>query len=393
MASPIKRRVLASLDANSIVTTAPPLSLSGKPAISGNCKLPLSTPSSAVARKRTLHEILLHEEPAVSDTSVKKPCVGGNSATSTTQPRIATVPTNTARPSSSPKLASIDLSVMVNASQASNLTGPDAETPRVANASGKLTREQSRQRAEILKLRLGLARYKVRTGQIDVPLEHLRIVPSAYDSQRQQQQQRTLPPKLQERSKGECVEHQQKRTDASASARTIQHSLVPQHRYLSCPTSPSAGGAPSSQGRGRDRAQDNVSATSGSDREVENENDGDQLDSRPLPQQPPHRLDAVDVIEDSDVSNDASGRTRDNGDSDGGDEEETEDEGDLLQLPQIRRRLSPLKRTPGGKRTLFSTPRGNRHLAEDGNGGHLDRLTSSAMRGSAVNGLLSLARS
>lgn len=135
-----------------------------------------------------------------------------------------------------------------------------------------------------------------------------------------------------------------------------------------------------------------MSATSGSDREAENEDDGNQLDSRSLPQQPRNQLDVVDVIEDSDVSNDTSGRKRDNGDSGCHEEEETEDESDLLQLPQIRR-LPPLKRTPGGSRTLFSTPRGNRHLTDDGNGGHLDRLTSSAMRGTAVNGLLSLARS
>ena len=38
-----------------------------------------------------------------------------------------------------------------------------------------LTREQARRRAEVLRLRLGLAGYKVRTGQQDVPLERLQV--------------------------------------------------------------------------------------------------------------------------------------------------------------------------------------------------------------------------
>ncbi|KAK8061178.1 hypothetical protein PG997_015399 [Apiospora hydei] len=44
-------------------------------------------------------------------------------------------------------------------------------------ALSSMTREQARQKAEILRLRLGLARYKVRTGQTDVPLERLQRRP------------------------------------------------------------------------------------------------------------------------------------------------------------------------------------------------------------------------
>lgn len=46
-----------------------------------------------------------------------------------------------------------------------------------SRALSSLTREQARQKAEILRLRLGLARYKVRTGQTDVPLERLQRRP------------------------------------------------------------------------------------------------------------------------------------------------------------------------------------------------------------------------
>ncbi|KAG7138482.1 hypothetical protein HYQ46_008321 [Verticillium longisporum] len=40
-----------------------------------------------------------------------------------------------------------------------------------------LTREQAREKAQILRLRLGLANYKLRTGQADVPLERLQRRP------------------------------------------------------------------------------------------------------------------------------------------------------------------------------------------------------------------------
>ncbi|KAK7917964.1 hypothetical protein PG985_009838 [Apiospora marii] len=46
-----------------------------------------------------------------------------------------------------------------------------------SRALSSLTREEARQKAEILRLRLGLARYKVRTGQTDVPLERLQRRP------------------------------------------------------------------------------------------------------------------------------------------------------------------------------------------------------------------------
>ncbi|KAK3989509.1 hypothetical protein QBC44DRAFT_396018 [Cladorrhinum sp. PSN332] len=45
--------------------------------------------------------------------------------------------------------------------------------PPPSSSRSRLTREQARQKVETLRLRLGLANYKVRTGQTDVPLEQL----------------------------------------------------------------------------------------------------------------------------------------------------------------------------------------------------------------------------
>ncbi|CAK7243943.1 MAG: hypothetical protein STHCBS139747_005476 [Sporothrix thermara] len=435
MASPAKRRVLAPLDANTTMAAASPLSPVGKQASSESSRrLPLSPPSSAIAKKRTLAETSLGEE-AIKDVTItpKKQCFGNSVTPSTTAtttsralPLVSSVPTPSVaaaiafpRPSLSPATSSVfDVSAMVDTSQATNITEPDAEAPRAAAAAAAqaprtLTREQSRQRAEILKLRLGLARYKVRTGQVDVPLEHLRVVPSASALQRRQQQQqqqqqqpRTVLPVSREWSAGEWVRQQQEQTHAVAAAQPRQQPPLPQRWALWGPASSSAGGAPNDQGRN----QGGVSAASSNageeeeeeeekegeenkeEKTGENEDDGDELDSRPLPQQPRHHLDAVDVIEDSDVSDhDGPRRPADEEDEDE-DEEEEEEDGDLPQLPQIRR-LSPTKKSTGTRYNPLATPRGNRLLVEDGNGSYLDGLTSSAMRGSAVNGLLSLARS
>ena len=447
------------------MAAASPLSPVGKQASSESSRrLPLSPPSSAIAKKRTLAETSLGEE-AIKDVTItpKKQCFGNSVTPSTTAtttsralPLVSSVPTPSVaaaiafpRPSLSPATSSVfDVSAMVDTSQATNITEPDAEAPRAAAAAAAqaprtLTREQSRQvrcslenefspekiiketsltsvfflfdlqRAEILKLRLGLARYKVRTGQVDVPLEHLRVVPSASALQRRQQQQqqqqqqpRTVLPVSREWSAGEWVRQQQEQTHAVAAAQPRQQPPLPQRWALWGPASSSAGGAPNDQGRN----QGGVSAASSNageeeeeeeekegeenkeEKTGENEDDGDELDSRPLPQQPRHHLDAVDVIEDSDVSDhDGPRRPADEEDEDE-DEEEEEEDGDLPQLPQIRR-LSPTKKSTGTRYNPLATPRGNRLLVEDGNGSYLDGLTSSAMRGSAVNGLLSLARS
>ena len=100
-------------------------------------------------------------------------------------------------------------------------------------------------------------------------------------------------------------------------------------------------------------------------------------DDDDLPQQPRRQMDAVDLVEDSDASPPIVD-----------DDREDKDDDDLPRLPQIRQAgaqpgLPMSKPMP----RLLTTPRGNRQLIEPTN------ITSSAMRGSAVSGLLSLARS
>lgn len=217
---------------------------------------------------------------------------------------------------------------------------------------------------------------------MDVPLERLRVVPAATLQRQQQQQQQPLSQLSRQWSAGEWVRQQQEQGHAGVSSSQPRHQPpLPQRWALWGPASSSTGGAPAS--RGRDQII-GASQTSSSSDEEDDEDDGDVIDSRPLPQQPRHQLDTVDVIEDSDVS----AHEED-------DEDDEEYDGDLPQLPQIRR-LSPTKKSTSSgnsRHNLLTTPRGNRLLVDDGNGSHMDGLTSSAMRGSAVNGLLSLARS
>ncbi|KAK4038467.1 hypothetical protein C8A01DRAFT_37592 [Parachaetomium inaequale] len=87
--------------------------------------------------------------------------------------------------SASPDTPSVFDNSAVDNSQVTILTEPDVTGPAPApvaaaapplpapRARPTLTREQAREKAEILRLRLGLASYKVRTGQTDVPLDRL----------------------------------------------------------------------------------------------------------------------------------------------------------------------------------------------------------------------------
>ncbi|KAI8960193.1 hypothetical protein F5Y11DRAFT_330781 [Daldinia sp. FL1419] len=69
----------------------------------------------------------------------------------------------------------------IDITQETVITEPDAEVATIAlptppaptRRRSTMTREEARQKAETLRLRLGLASYKVRTGQTDVSLEQL----------------------------------------------------------------------------------------------------------------------------------------------------------------------------------------------------------------------------
>lgn len=81
--------------------------------------------------------------------------------------------------SASPEPSSIFDSSAIDTSQVTCTTEPDADAlvqspPRLSHRP-TITREEARQKAETLRLRLGLAGYKLRTGQVDVPLERLQV--------------------------------------------------------------------------------------------------------------------------------------------------------------------------------------------------------------------------
>ncbi|CAL3965127.1 unnamed protein product [Diplocarpon coronariae] len=80
-----------------------------------------------------------------------------------------------ASPMSSVSQNNVDL----NDSQNTTITVPDDPPPMQASP---LTREQLRQRASEIKLRLSLASYKVRTNQIDIPISRLEIRSSTTSS-------------------------------------------------------------------------------------------------------------------------------------------------------------------------------------------------------------------
>ncbi|PNY29594.1 Uncharacterized protein TCAP_00491 [Tolypocladium capitatum] len=85
------------------------------------------------------------------------------------------------RPSRSPSPDSVSLFDTSagdgDVSSATAATEPDVVAAVVRPPRGSMTREQAREKAEILRLRLGLASYKLRTGQTAVPLADLQPRP------------------------------------------------------------------------------------------------------------------------------------------------------------------------------------------------------------------------
>ncbi|KAL6866931.1 hypothetical protein J3F83DRAFT_94989 [Trichoderma novae-zelandiae] len=160
VSSPTKRRaVLGSLDANAAMATpakkvvareeptmmllTPSALLASSPGMEGE---------SAKGKKRGVEDDggeVVDESPAT-----KKACVDGSTR------------------SSSPSAETSSLFDSSTITTATTITEPLPTTrPRA------LTREQAREKAEILRLRLGLAGYKLRTGQTSVPLSQLQRRP------------------------------------------------------------------------------------------------------------------------------------------------------------------------------------------------------------------------
>ncbi|KAJ0387970.1 hypothetical protein COL922a_001250 [Colletotrichum nupharicola] len=92
----------------------------------------------------------------------------------------------TPRRSASPTTSSVfDNSAMDTSQNTTILTEPDQEQAARTTTTTLppprprrlLTREEARQKARILRLKLGLANYKLQTGQEDVPLDRLQVKP------------------------------------------------------------------------------------------------------------------------------------------------------------------------------------------------------------------------
>ncbi|CEJ81994.1 hypothetical protein VHEMI02088 [[Torrubiella] hemipterigena] len=155
--SPLKRRAaLASLDANAMPHSA------SSPTSTKHRTLSASSPTS---KKR----VSLGASPAP-----KKTCLADSTTASarsrTNSPDVSSVFDNASEGSGE------DSSWGTVATEPADVGAAMPVTLSVPRAS-VLTREQARERAEILRLRLGLASYKLRTGQTSVPLANLQAKP------------------------------------------------------------------------------------------------------------------------------------------------------------------------------------------------------------------------
>ncbi|PTB46244.1 uncharacterized protein TrAFT101_004290 [Trichoderma asperellum] len=185
--SPMKRRaVLGAKDANAALTTPSTHKITriGTPMLLTPSSLLVSSPMggtvSEKGKKRTAEEG--GEEVADESPETKKTCVDG-----TTRSRSPSIETSSLFDTSAG-----------DASWATAPTEPDtattaADTLLTATRPRALTREQAREKAEILRLRLGLAGYKLRTGQTTIPLSKL--------------QRKPLPPSTVTRKRAHTVTH------------------------------------------------------------------------------------------------------------------------------------------------------------------------------------------
>ncbi|KAG6041355.1 hypothetical protein E4U41_004765 [Claviceps citrina] len=172
-ASPTKQRaVLAPLDAN-----VKPSLPSQKMLKDENKSIFPSTPGTSPLKRVPPATLSGTKRPA-EDT-----CSPGNKRTCTREEDARLRRSRTSSPSAS---SIFDTSAAEgDASWATTTTEPDVVGAVVADAPallaprprGSMTREQAREKAEILRLRLGLASYKLRTGQTGVPLADLQRKP------------------------------------------------------------------------------------------------------------------------------------------------------------------------------------------------------------------------
>ncbi|KAI1437772.1 hypothetical protein GGR50DRAFT_25547 [Xylaria sp. CBS 124048] len=198
---PPKRRALASIDTNTrSPLSAPRLSPSKANLTKPKMALGPSRVDLGNSLKRPIEQESNREAPG---SAAKKRRLSGLGTMSlpprdeTPAPKDADNATTTRLRSTSPEDPSVFDSSMDN-SNVTTITEPEAEAAAAATAPipapapapapatvaieslprpGHMTREEARRKAEILRLRLGLASYKVKTNQADVPLEKLQFRP------------------------------------------------------------------------------------------------------------------------------------------------------------------------------------------------------------------------
>ncbi|ROW12787.1 hypothetical protein VMCG_00641 [Cytospora schulzeri] len=229
-ATPTKRRVLGSLDVNiqmtprsSKVSGSPLKKANSREGTAGVSRHATPSPRKPGSKDMSPNKRPLEVEGGGVQPISKKLCSESTTVTEVSIPvniqpveKCATVQDadedepSTSQPTAgrrsiSPDASSLfDTSVM-NTSQDTTITEPDTDAPITTTANTTATapvltpssvidtlsslpppppppravptREEFRQKAEILRLRLSLATYKVKTGQADVPLEKLQVRP------------------------------------------------------------------------------------------------------------------------------------------------------------------------------------------------------------------------
>ncbi|EJT81894.1 hypothetical protein GGTG_01868 [Gaeumannomyces tritici R3-111a-1] len=206
-ASSPKRRVLGPLDVNRS-SPAPPMATGAKFAGAAASASPLKLSATSrptlpteqeQPRKRPFASMAGTAAASHQQQPVKKACMdpevkdetptSSDESTQQEQPESIERDADTRQRSPSPAESSVFDMSGVDTTQATALTEPDVEDPAATlpypapatSAPAPARRPQSRteatrQKAEMIRLRLSLAAYKVRTGQTDVPLERLQMI-------------------------------------------------------------------------------------------------------------------------------------------------------------------------------------------------------------------------
>ncbi|KAI8634637.1 hypothetical protein F5Y19DRAFT_119213 [Xylariaceae sp. FL1651] len=179
--TPRKRRALAPLDAN---TRSPSGALRPSPSKFDVSRTKMGTVRSLFEPSKTKRPIEQENDQETPGSAKKRRLSGNESERFPPQDERSShkEADDAQRPRSiSPATSSVFDNSTIDNSHVTAVTEPDDEAaaPVVVAESRprprSMTREEARQKAEVLRLRLGLASYKVKTNQTDVPLERLQV--------------------------------------------------------------------------------------------------------------------------------------------------------------------------------------------------------------------------